>query len=329
LHKAEADEQIQRILDLVTQLSDQQGLTRTGEYRITRDCGSDQVKKEETGHENSRQPGRRPACQDLDHQMVLSIPSGEYRVGTPYPGRNELTGQKILLPSFHMEKFPVTNGQFEIFIEDTKYETTAERLGYGWVYSGRIQKTQDRESGLFKSVWRPSYSRKRIEGAFWYQPSGPGSTLFRKRRHPVVQVSLEDAMAYAAWAKKRLPSELEWEAAARTQNGYRFPWGDRWQEGKCNIESSSFADTCPVDRYPEAENTYGLADLLGNVLEWTSDEWPSAPNGPSKNYYHIAKGGSWISDSSIRLYSRFSLERNFTSNTLGFRLMWDGQAGVT
>jgi formylglycine-generating enzyme required for sulfatase activity len=162
-----------------------------------------------------------------------------------------------------------------------------------------------------------------VSQAFWYQPFGPGSTLHQKRNHPVVQVSLKDAMAFAAWTGKRLPSEFEWESAARTDSGSILPWGDDWQNDLCNTEDSAIADTTPVDNYPDSQNSFGVADTMGNVLEWTAEKWVPAHCSEKKTSYHIAKGGCWISDSSVRLYSRFRFETDFTANILGFRCAAD------
>ena len=147
--------------------------------------------------------------------------------------------------------------------------------------------------------------------------------MHNKRFHPVVQISLKDAMAFSAWVGKRLPKEAEWEAAARTLKGNPYPWGGDWLDGMCNTEDTEIADTTPVDQYPDADNELGLSDLLGNTLEWTADpcDPPYKTNGNKD--YHIVKGGSWISDRSIRLYARFKLPIHFTSNILGFRCLAD------
>jgi formylglycine-generating enzyme required for sulfatase activity len=135
----------------------------------------------------------------------------------------------------------------------------------------------------------------------------------------VVQVSLEDALAFAAWTGKRLPAEDEWEAAARTADGYVLPWGKNWQREACNIEDSSIADTTPVDRYMDFANNLGIVDAIGNVLEWTME--PCEPPSHAKHdvKYYVAKGGGWTSGNDIRLFNRFRLEAKMHSNILGFR----------
>ena len=160
---------------------------------------------------------------------------------------------------------------------------------------------------------------KEVKGACWYQPFGPGSTLHKKRNHPVVQVSLEDAMAFAAWTGKRLPTEEEWEAAARTAHGYVFPWGNEWKNEACNTEESLVGDTTPVDRYHESANEYGIMDLMGNVMEWTLTRSEFVSKEQNESVMYITKGGSFISANGTCLPRRSKLHPDSHSNILGFR----------
>ena len=218
-----------------------------------------------------------------------------------------------------MGKFQVTNALFEIFIEKTGYRTTAEQTGYGTVYYGRLQKTVDEKTGLEKLTWNATITSKTVEGACWYQPQGHGSTIHNKRNHPVVQVSLKDALAFAAWTGKSLPTEDEWEAGSRTAKGYVFPWGNEWKINSCNVEESYVGDTTPVDNYLEFVNDYGVVDVIGNVLEWTLDRSESLSPVKDRSKYSVVKGGSWISGNGLRLFSRFTLKPESHSNILGFR----------
>jgi formylglycine-generating enzyme required for sulfatase activity len=258
------------------------------------------------------------AAMDKYFNQYVLIPGGEYMVGRRQPKGDEGPERVERLSRFYMGRFPVTNALFSVFVEKTGYRTTAEKLGYGTVYCGRLQRRIDEESGLETLFWNSSLVSGRVEGACWYQPSGPGSSFHRKRNHPVVQVSLEDAQSYAAWTGKRLPTEAEWEAATRTHMGYPFPYGMEWKNEGCNIESAGFGDTSPVDRYLEATNEFGIADALGNVLEWTMDQKRSG-EGEETSVLYICKGGSWISGEDISLLSRFPVERDASSNILGFR----------
>jgi formylglycine-generating enzyme required for sulfatase activity len=257
------------------------------------------------------------------YNQYILIPKGKYIIGSDDTEEDTLESKKVTLSDYYTGKYPVTNALFEIFIERTGYKTTAEKNGFGYVYSGRFQKIVDSKTGNVRSVWNPSSTRKKMEGAFWYQPMGPGSNLHNKRNHPVVQVSAKDAFTFAAWTGKRLPTEIEWEGAARTTAGLSLPWGDEWKEGQCNIEDSGFSDTSSVDQYVESGNTAGLSDLLGNVMEWTADLCePKFPVSTPTKYY-VAKGGAWISSKNIRLYSRYRFEDDFAANILGFRCVVD------
>ncbi|MBU0769227.1 MAG: formylglycine-generating enzyme family protein, partial [Proteobacteria bacterium] len=256
---------------------------------------------------------------DRHYNHYILIPDGEYIIGSKHPKKDEKPEQVVYLEAFYCGRFPITNGLFEIFVEKTGYKTTAEKVGYGTVYHGRFEKKKDETTGLITSTWNSSLYSETIEGACWYQPSGPKSTLYNKRSHPVVQISMEDAMAFAAWTGKRLPTENEWEAASRTANGWIFSWGPEWEKDVCNIEDSYIADTTSVDKYVEFENDFGIVDTIGNVLEWTNDSFDSTSKKDHGTKYRAVKGGSWISGNDIRLFSRFMVEPESHSNILGFR----------
>ncbi len=250
------------------------------------------------------------AAMDKYFNQYILIPGGNYIIGSRQPKRNECLERNINLPAFYMGKYPVTNALFEVFAEKTGYKTTAEKRGYGKVYFGRYEKTLDGQTGMGKLIFNATTTYKTIEGACWYQPCGPKSTIHRKRNHPVVQVSFEDAMAFAAWTGKRLPTENEWEAASRTDKGYSFPWGESFRKEACNVEESSICGTSPVDLYREFENGFGIADTLGNVFEWTTSRLEK---------FMVVKGGCWISGNDIKLFTRFQIEPDNHSNILGFR----------
>jgi formylglycine-generating enzyme required for sulfatase activity len=260
---------------------------------------------------------------DRYYNHYILIPGGEYIVGAKKPEKDEKPEQLISLSPFYIGRFPVTNGLFQIFVEKTGYKTVAEKIGYGNVYYGRFQRKKDETTGLITSTWNSSLYCETVEGAFWYQPCGPGSTVHNKRNHPVVQISFEDAMAFAAWTGKRLPTENEWEAASRTTKGWILPWGKEWKKHTCNIEESCTGDTTPVEKYAEFENDFGIVDTIGNILEWTVNSFTGRSDNKNKNRYHIAKGGSWISGDDIRSFSRFKITPESHSNILGFRCVAD------
>jgi formylglycine-generating enzyme required for sulfatase activity len=259
------------------------------------------------------------AAMDRFYNQHLLIPAGKYPVGSRIPSRGERHEETVRLDAFYMGKFPVTNALFEVFVEKTGYRTTAERCGHGTVYVGRYLRRVDERTGKVTVSWSSALASRVVQGACWYQPSGPGSNLHNRRNHPVVQVSLEDALAFAAWTGKRLPTEAEWEAASRTEKGSRYPWGEEFIADACNLETSCIGDTSAVDRYLKFENPLGIVDALGNVQEWTSERAAGPDAGDTGRVCFVVKGGSWASGTRICLWSRMALDREAHSNILGFR----------
>jgi len=127
---------------------------------------------------------------------------------------------------------PVINSLFKIFIEETGYITSAEKTGFGRVYYSRFKK------GAMGSKWNKNSGSEDIKGACWNQPTGPDSSLHGKRNHPVVQVSVDDAFMFASWIGRRLPTEAEWESAARTGLGYKYPWDNKFNQNTLNMKRS-------------------------------------------------------------------------------------------
>ncbi len=250
---------------------------------------------------------------DKKYNAYVRIPEGIYTVGSNRDARKTLELQQVEMPKAFISKYPVTNSLFEVFVEQTGYVTTAEKKGAGTVFQGRFKKTKG------SALWKKSAGSTLMKGACWYQPHGPGSSLHGKRNHPVVQISIADANIFSSWIGRRLPSEAEWEAAARTDMGFRYPWGNQWQENACNIEKSSVADTTPVDQYEDHANEFRVVDLLGNVMEWVSNQEEGGVNGKEPALFNIAKGGGWIAKQDITVTSRALFRPNFTSNTIGFR----------
>ncbi|MFO7752962.1 MAG: SUMF1/EgtB/PvdO family nonheme iron enzyme, partial [Desulfobacteraceae bacterium] len=247
------------------------------------------------------------------YNAYVIVPEGNYTIGTRRELKSSLELQQFHMPEVYMARYPVTNSLFEIFIEQTGYVTTAEKKGYGTVFESRFQRNTS------SSVWKKSAGSKEVQGAFWYQPEGPESSLHQRRHHPVVQVSVEDAVAFSSWIGRRIPTEAEWESAARTDTGYRYPWGNKWLDNACNTEKSGFGGTTSVDHYDGFANEFRICDLLGNTMEWTSDmQEVSLDNDKVKNFC-IAKGGAWNSADNITIGSRALYRTGFTSNTIGFR----------
>jgi formylglycine-generating enzyme required for sulfatase activity len=247
------------------------------------------------------------------YNKYTTVPEGKYTIGTRKSLKSSLELQEFDMPKVYIGIYPVINALFEIFIEETGYITTAEEKGFGRVFHSRFKKNEN------VSTWKKIAGSEDVKNAFWYQPTGPDSNLHGKRNHPVVQVSVQDAMAYASWIGRRLPTESEWEAAARTDLGYIYPWGDEFNIKALNIEQSGFSDTCAVDEYDAFANEFKIVDLLGNVMEWTSDMEDSPVPSRKKISYCIAKGGAWNSKSDVTISSRGLFKPGFSSNTVGFR----------
>ncbi|HEX9714808.1 MAG TPA: SUMF1/EgtB/PvdO family nonheme iron enzyme [Desulfurivibrionaceae bacterium] len=253
----------------------------------------------------------------------IKIPAGSYLVGSASPKGLEQPLRKAMLQDFYLGQAPVTNDLFDMFVRETGYTTDAEEAGYGIVFEGRCTNRVDPETGreIF-SLTRGTLARH-VSGANWRHPAGPGSSLEGRHNHPVVQVSHHDAMAFAAWAGKRLPTEEEWEAAARGANGQLFPWGDRWLVDHGNFEAACFGGTTSVEHYGrKAMSPFGILDLLGNVAEWTSSphagQADSQP-GRSGERIYILKGGAWITGGTVTAAWRQIEQGKYWANTIGFR----------
>ena len=214
--------------------------------------------------------------------------------------------RQVFLDSFYIDRYEVTNALFERFVTANSYRTTAEAEGWGWVFrDGRWEK---------------------LKGATWRTPGGPGTTA--APTHPVVQVSWRDADAYCKWANERLPTEAEWEKAARGVDGRRYPWGEDWSTSRANGDMSVKA-TRPVGSYAAGASPYDIHDMAGNVFEWVADWYDPAyyqkgparnPLGPSTGQQRVLRGGGWHSRPiALRAASRGSGVMDFRYNYTGFR----------
>ena len=221
---------------------------------------------------------------------MVWIPPGEFSMGSDYvPFADAQPIHAVQLDGFFMDAKPVTNAEFYAFVKATGYKTVAERPPDPRDFPGVPKENLVPGALVFQapteavSVTDPSQWWSYVPGACWYHPEGPDSSLDGREDHPVVQVAWEDAMAYAKWAGKRLPTEAEWEYAARgglTQKPY--VWGDQFcKNGKLmantfqghfpdkNTLTDGYSRTSPVGKFPK--NGFGLYDMAGNVWNWCSD----------------------------------------------------------
>ena len=220
---------------------------------------------------------------------MIWIPGGSYHMGSDRHYPEEAPSHRVAVEGFWIERTPVTNKQFRRFVDTTDYVTLAEIPPDAKDYPGALPHMLYAGSLVFRRPmermladnWQHWWSF--LKGANWRQPYGPGSTIDGLDDHPVVHVAYGDALAYARWAGKDLPTEAEWEFAARGgRENAEFAWGDNltpngkfranfWQ-GRFpweNLAEDGYERTSPVTAFPP--NRYGLYDMIGNVWEWTSD----------------------------------------------------------
>ena len=222
---------------------------------------------------------------------MLYVPGGTFRMGSDKHYPEEAPVHRVTVDGFWMDRTPVTNRQFKEFIRATGHVSCAEIPPDARDYPGALPQMLYAGSLVFKpplrSVDRRNWSEwwTFLKGADWRHPYGPNSNIDGLDDHPVVHVAFADAEAYAKWAGKDLPTEGEWEFAARGRlEGTEFAWGDEFTPGgrhmantwqgdfpRQNRNEDGFERTSPVTAFPP--NGYGLYDMIGNVWEWTSDWW--------------------------------------------------------
>lgn len=230
-----------------------------------------------------------PALNDLRHPGMVRIPGGTFRMGSDRHYPEEAPVHWVTVDSFWIDRAPVTNREFRRFVEATGHVTVAEKIPDPRDYPGALPHMLRAGSLVFNPPSYPVSLRDWSQwwafrfGATWRKPYGPGSSIKGLDDHPVVHVAYADAEAYAAWAGKELPTEAEWEFAARGGlDGAEFAWGDELEpEGQPmanfwhgefphrNLSPHAYKRTTPVGAFPP--NGYDLVDMIGNVWEWTSD----------------------------------------------------------
>lgn len=313
-------------------------------------------------------PGRRitrdtkgtKAMQQTDRRLrdMVRVEAGAFDMGSEDFFPEEGPVHRVQVDAFWIDRHPVTNAQFRRFVKDTGYVTVAERVPDAADYPDADPDALVAGALVFQQTpgpvdlndWRRWWAY--VPGADWRHPRGPGSTLDGRDKHPVTQVSYEDALAYAHWAGKDLPTEAEWEFAARGGlEGRVYSWGDEfapkgrrmantwegqfpWQFHRGRGQSDT-PGTTPVGTYPP--NGYGLVDTAGNVWEWTKSEFtdrhgPAAgccaprneSSAPTERFpRRVTKGGSYLCAPTYCLRYRPAARQSQTEDTatchLGFR----------
>ncbi len=287
--------------------------------------------------------------EDHHTEEMIQIPGGEFLMGTDHPDAFRADGEgpirNVKVNSFLMDQYAVTNLKFKEFVEATNYKTEAEQYGWSFVFHKLVsEKTAKRVKQVVSEVswWYV------VEGADWAHPEGPDSDIHNRLDHPVVHISWNDALAYCQWTGKRLPTEAEWEYAARGGLIQKiFPWGDELEpNGKhlCNVwqgkfpventEADGYLGTAPANTFKP--NGYGLYNMVGNVWEWCAN-WFSPdyhlfdtndnPQGPSAGTAKSMRGGSYLCHESYcnryRVAARTSNTPDSSTGNLGFRCVKD------
>lgn len=279
----------------------------------------------------------------------VRIPGGRFRMGTETGGQprdGEGPVHDVELAEFWIDQFAVSNDQFADFVDATGHKTEAEVYGWTFVFGGLLPDDFPPTRGVAAAPWW-----RQVEGADWKHPEGPQSSLTNRGSHPVVHVSWNDAIAYCEWSGTRLPTEAEWEYAARGGlEQQHWPWGEVMgpddehplEEHHMNVfqgtfpadntRADGFSGTCPVDQYEP--NGYGLYNVCGNVWEWTSDWYApdyyvhsplTDPRGPQSGEQRVMRGGSYLCHLSYcnryRVDSRSANTPDSSTGNLGFRVV--------
>ena len=218
--------------------------------------------------------------------IMIEIPAGPFTMGSDTGEADEAPAHEVDLPAFEIDQFEVTNADFAQFIEATGYQTDAEKEG------------------------RSKNWRNAAEG---------------KDNHPVVYVSWNDAVAYCEWLGKRLPTEAEWEKAARGTERWMYPWGDEWDPSKANVKETGLRGTAAVGSFGAGASPYGVEDTAGNVWEWTADWYEPYPGSTYDSEYFgqkfkVVRGGGWFEMAdAVRTTNRDLTSPAAANDDIGFR----------
>lgn len=281
---------------------------------------------------------------------MVRLDGGVFLMGTDsaegFPADGEGPIREVSLDAFYIDLYPVTNAKFAEFAAATGYRTESEQLGWSFVFQGHIP--AERYAELVEATVPTAKWWCKVSGASWLHPEGPDSSIEHRANYPVVHVSWNDAQEFCGWAGKRLPTEAEWEYAARGGLEQKlYPWGDELTPGGrhlCNIWQGTFptldlaedgySGPAPVDAFPA--NGYGVYSVSGNTWEWCGDWFHPAhhvtatrknPVGPSEGSAKVIKGGSYLCHRSYcnryRVAARTSNTPDSATTNMGFRCVRD------
>lgn len=230
------------------------------------------------------EPERQALQDQVNEKEMVEIPAGSFIMGSDNGGMDEAPEREVYLDSYLIDKYPITNQEYKLFVD-----VTGHRLPPHW-------------SG----------------GSY---PMGEGN-------HPVVNVSWDDALEYAQWVGKRLPTEAEWEKAARSTDGRMYPWGDAFRKDQIN-SGNDHDGTTPINKFPEGKSVFGVMDMCGNAQEWCSDWYDPGyysdgplenPTGPMGGQTRVVRGGGFVENSAgVRCAARHQAAQASLQENIGFR----------
>ena len=260
---------------------------------------------------------------EKDDMTLVYVPEGDFEMGSD-EFRSEQPIHTVYLDAYWIDRTEVTNAMFEKFIQETGHQVETEKEGGSFAYIGG-------------GDW--DY----LEGADWRHPQGLSSSISGLEDHPVVQVNWNDVAAYCEWAGRRLPTEAEWEKAARGTDGRTYPWGNQGAAGDLlnfadlNLDADwteaaiddGYKLSAPVGSYADGASPYGAFDMAGNVWEWVADWYDEDyyssspgenPQGPSSGEHRLLRGGSWfVSEWNVRSAFRLWYFPGVAPSSKGFR----------
>jgi iron(II)-dependent oxidoreductase len=244
----------------------------------------EQVTEEQATPETGEEPGAQPSSVT---DIMVAVTAGPFTMGSDEGDPEDGPAHQVDLPAFEIDRFEVTNADFDAFVKATDYVTYAERQGV--------------------ADWRNEWE-------------------MGKDNHPVVMVTWDDATAYCEWLGKRLPTEAEWEKAARGEDGRGFPWGNEWDPSKANVKETGLRGTAAVGSFGAGASPYGVDDMTGNVWEWTADWYQAYPGNTVDDPYYgeqfrVTRGGGWFDEEpQSTTFNRNAADPIKTANDdLGFR----------